>query len=241
MSEVGEQFDQLQQKFGGLNKRVKRMVIAGLFALVYAVLDVLLIQPLMEEYSEVSKAIEKAKSDSKKFAANMMNLQNQFGIDPTLSDQEQVDAMGELLQKVETDIVMSSAEFVSPDQMIAFINELLRQSNNVSLQYIKKLPVDRVTVTTLREDIKIDEKPASKKPPVPAEPTEIAKDNVYRYSVEIGLKGNYLDILSYAQKVENLPWRVFWEAAEFDASVHAETSATFNIYTISLDEYWLTL
>ncbi len=245
MSSISSSLGNLHQKYLVLGKNFRRLLVSGFLALVYAVVDIALVQPLMEEFSEVTKAIEKAKADSKSYTAKMLNVQSQFGIDPTLSDQEQVEAMTGVLAKLESEISAASNAFVSPSQMVNLLYDILNKGKTLSIVSIEKFPADVIN--------KIEE---GKSPVVDAKniketlknmqaakeaPQEDDIGNIYRYEVEIVLQGSYHDILKYMQQLESMRWRLFWENAELSVESYPLSELRFSVYTLSMEEDWLIL
>jgi len=245
MSSVSTPLDNLHKQYMTLGKNFRRLLVSGLLALVYVAVDIALVQPLMEEFSEVTKAIEKAKADSKSYTAKMLNVQSQFGIDPTLSDQEQVEAMSSVLAKLESEINTTSTDFVSPNQMVDLLYDILNKGKTLSIVSLEKLPADTINETeegkapaidvqNIRETLKNLE--AAKKAP-----QEDDKDKIYRYEVELVLQGSYHDILKYIQQLESMRWRLFWENAELTVKSYPLSELRFSVYTISMEKDWLIL
>ncbi|MNL80209.1 hypothetical protein D3C87_2070030 [compost metagenome] len=59
--------------------------------------------------------------------------------------------------------------------------------------------------------------------------------------MEVVLQGGYLDMLDYMESLENAPQQLFWGRAQLDARNYPTASLTLTLYTLSLDEKWMTL
>jgi len=247
-SSITEQLDTLHKQYSVLSKNMRRLLISGVLALIYALVDLVLVQPLMDEFSEVTKAVEKAKADTKSYTAKMLNVQNKFGIDPTLSDQEQIEKMTNVLKKLEAEISRTSSEFVDPRQMVDLLYAMLNQGKTLSLIAIEKLPVDIIDIhgnsaSTLPANLDVsDAKEALQSiEKIKQSQHKDNKDSMYRYEVELTVQGSYIELLNYLQKLESLPWNLFWENVELKVKEHPVSELRLSVYTISLHNNWMTL
>ena len=63
--------------------------------------------------------------------------------------------------------------------------------------------------------------------------------NVYKHGIEITLQGRYLDMLNYLDRLEALPWQMFWAQAQMDARNYPAVRIKVTVFTLSLDKEWL--
>jgi len=245
MSSVSTPLDNLYKKYMMLGKSFRYLLVGGVMTLVYAVIDIAIVQPMLGEFNEVTKAIEKAKADSKSYAAKMLNVQNQFDIDPTLSDQEQVNAMASVLAKLETEINTTSSDFVSPNQMVDLLYDILNKGKTLSIVSVEKLPANSMSENKEREapviDIKNIKETLNNLEATKKTPKVDDKDKIYRYEVELVIQGSYHEILKYIQQLESMHWRIFWENAELTVESYPLSQLRFSVYTISMEKDWLIL
>lgn len=55
------------------------------------------------------------------------------------------------------------------------------------------------------------------------------------------MQGSYLDLLSYLRTLEALPWHMLWGRISLVADKYPQSTLTITIYTLSLNETWLSL
>jgi len=234
--------ESLKTQYFGLSKTIRRVLLSGIFAAIYAVLDMAVIQPLMEEYSEVTKSIEKAKADSKGFAAQLLDLKGTAGIDPSLSDQQQMEVATLKLNELESSISQATSNFITPQQMSKFLSELLGRSKNLTLLTMENLTPGSITIKTVR-DLPVEKEAGNKKNAVPVKPEVevIGEDKVFKHAVRMELRGKYTDIARYVQNIENMPWRLFWQELSLETDTYPYSRVTLEVYTLSLNKDWLTL
>lgn len=112
---------------------------------------------------------------------------------------------------------------VAPEKMGELLQQLLRSNGKLKLLSLRTLPASGMGG-------KADAKAA---------PTQ--RELLYRHGVEVVLQGGYLDMLGYMEALERSPQQVFWGRAQLDAHEYPNSTLTLTLYTLGLDEKWMTL
>jgi len=232
MSSLTTQFETLANQFRALDKKIRGVLLLGFIFLCYALLDTFLIQPMMTEYDNAVADITKTIKSRKSIEKEISLVSKQLGIDPKLKDDEQLLALKEQIAKLDENIKTASAQFVTADEMIKFLNDLLVSSGKLELLSMEKLPVEFTILKTVDNPNKVSD---------PKDNASVSESKIYRHGVKFQLSGRYVEIVKYMQAIESLPWRVFWEASDLNTESYPNSVVSFEIYTLSLDENWLTL
>lgn len=53
-----------------------------------------------------------------------------------------------------------------------------------------------------------------------------------RYQMEFELEGGYLNLLSYLQELESMPWKFFWEKVDFQVEDYPRAVTRLQLYTL---------
>ncbi|HEX5462923.1 MAG TPA: hypothetical protein VFX20_23385 [Steroidobacteraceae bacterium] len=69
----------------------------------------------------------------------------------------------------------------------------------------------------------------------------VTGDGPYVHSAELTLQGRYLDILTYLQALEGLPWHFYWQTLALDATHYPTTRVTVRLGTVSMSREWIDL
>jgi MSHA biogenesis protein MshJ len=112
---------------------------------------------------------------------------------------------------------------VAPEKMGQLLQQLLRSNGKLKLLSLRTLPVSGMGGNA-------DPKAA------PAR-----RELLYRHGVEVVLQGGYLDMLDYMEALEGSPQQVFWGRAQLDAHDYPNSTLTLTLYTLGLDDKWMTL
>jgi MSHA biogenesis protein MshJ len=68
-----------------------------------------------------------------------------------------------------------------------------------------------------------------------------ASGGPYVHSVVLVVQGQYLDVLTYLQALESLPWHFYWQSLELDATHYPMTQVTVRLGTVSMSHDWIEL
>ena len=235
MSSLQAQLEDVQNKFKALDKNIQRVLILGVAFLLYTMVDTFAVQPMVTEYDGITKQITKSISDRKVLEKQISLVSKQLGIDPDLPDDEQLNVLKVKISELDEILKTASAQFVTADEMIGFLNDMLIKSKKLELLSMEKLPLEYTVLKTIENNKRSSKKSNLKNSKV------VSEAKVYRHGVIFTLSGRYIEIVRYMQALENMPWRIFWEASSLNTEEYPSSTVSFKIYTLSLDENWLTL
>jgi MSHA biogenesis protein MshJ len=206
------------EKIDALSPRERVILFALVLALLWALVDGLLLGPL-DQARQAEQ--DKLAAASAQIAAAQEALTLRAGqIDPAQAARQRLEqartALAERMRETED----KQHRLVAAKDMAQVLQSLLRKQSGLRL----------VELTTLvPEPIGL---------PADAKPEEAA---FYRQGVRITLAGGYETLLRYMEGLEKLPVGFYWERAELDASRHPELALTLTLYTLSTERTWLTV
>jgi len=119
------------------------------------------------------------------------------------------------------------AGLVPPERIAPMLETILRSNGRLRLLGLKSIAVSPLVA---RPD-----NVALNAPVVPA------ASAIYRHGVELTVFGNYLDMVAYMNALESMPTQLFWGKANLEVQEYPNARLTLTLYTLSLDEKWLTL
>lgn len=215
----------LSGRIDGMTLRERIAIFLASVAGVLFVINALVLEPL--------SARNKALADQLRQQEQMVEAANTeisvrmaaFGANP---DQATLQQLAELNRKA---VLLAGSlrtmqhGLVAPEKMGVLMQQLLRSNGKLKLVSLRTLPVSGLG----GKDAK-DAKPAAGQ-----------RDLLYQHGVEVVLQGAYLDMLDYMESLEGLPQQLFWGRAQLDARNYPASTLTLTLYTLSLDEKWMTL
>ncbi|HNV89030.1 MAG TPA: MSHA biogenesis protein MshJ [Methylotenera sp.] len=212
-------------KFEALNLRERWMVACALLVVVYAAINMLLLGPVLERQKILNRELEADQLQIQDLNQQIGEFSRQPVIDPDAQNKQHIAELQSHLQLLETRLSDLQTTLISPDKMPELLRSLLKKNGNLKLIELKTLPVKGLLESS-------------------AESTEQAPKQdvpVFKHGVEITIEGRYLDLLEYVTELEKMPWHVLWSKAALNAEHYPDSQLTLTVYTLSLDQTWLSI
>ncbi|MDA8327409.1 MAG: hypothetical protein M0Z83_00380 [Betaproteobacteria bacterium] len=225
-------WQRMVDRIDALSFRERSMIFIAATAVLLSVANSLLIDPLLTKQKALSAQIVQTQLTTSALRSQIQTLLKISNTDPNIALRLKLNgllAQSESSGKTLGDI---QSRLVSPQQMPALLEDLLKQNKNVHLLALKTLPVETLDASTGDK--------SAPKTTTPSKPDTAGNPLIYKHGVEITLSGNYFDLLHYLNAIEMLPWRMFW--GKVDLSVDDDThmiQLTLRLYTLSQDQAWL--
>lgn len=211
-----QQWRALEQRFAGLQRRERAILLAGGVVLVLWS-GFLLFDASVARQRVLVEQIEQLRADTAVSKGQSAQIVRLLGEDANVQAQARIAQLSKETRDIELQMQRLNGGFVPPDRMAEILQKMLALDKGVKLEGLKTLPVSRVQV----------------------EKQGAETANVYRHTVEISLQGRYPDVLDYLDRLEKLPWRMFWSEARVDTRSYPAVRITVTVFTLSLDEDWL--
>jgi MSHA biogenesis protein MshJ len=138
-------------------------------------------------------------------------------------------ALRETVQARDEEMRIFTTDLVDPVEMRIVLEELLRRQQGLTLVSALNRPAEPL----LDED-----RAATLGEPVATEDLSDAP-KLYRHSLVLKLRGDYLDCLRYLEEIERLPWHIYWSRLEVATDEYPVNDITIELATLSLDEEWI--
>lgn len=240
-------FQQFVKYFSALQFRHRAIATAAVGALLVLGANLSLFKPLQLEIDR-HRGIEKTNMTA--IAAVMKDLaaidgQVAQGIDPF---QKELAVRDELLRKIAEGEAFFAQHDATVRQVGSLVRSLLEETPGVSLVSFKTIPgqvfysppppppppkaTDKAveSLTGAAKLLALEKKPEA--PPPVAKPVPLQK-TIYKHGVEITVRGNYPQLVSYMEKLQKFPKRVFWSEAKVTAQAYPVSVLRIVIFTLS--------
>ena len=214
--QIKQQWREFEQRFASLTRRERGILLGGGLAVILIV-GFSLADSSLARQRLLGKEIVKAQSDSAMAKAQAEVIVRQLAEDPDERARARIAALSNETRNLDTQMRGLNRGLIAPEQMAEILQKMLSRDRGVKLVGLKTLPVSHL----------IDGKQADD------------GANVYKHGIEITLQGRYLDMLGYLDRLEGLPWQMFWSQASMDANDYPAVRITVTVFTLSLDEDWL--
>lgn len=216
------QWDSLAAKYDGLQRRERILVLAAVLVGVVALLNALLLEPMAARKKVLLSQIAGDSRQMQQIHQQTQEMLQRARIDPDAAVKARLAAAQGRLRTVDAEFDGMRHALVAPDRMPQLLEDILGRHGQLRLVSLKTLPAAGLTE-------------AGKAAP--------AADDlpVFRHGVEITVEGRYLDLLDYLAALERLSWHLLWGRAALQAGDGGISTLTLTVYTLSLDQTWLSL
>lgn len=210
--------------------RERALMLLAAVALSFFLIDSLLVTPQTKRYKQLTSKMESLLQDTDKTNLQIAALSARLAMGSDVNKKAELDRL--ISQIAETDALLSE-EDGNPLHLSALLSSLLETTPGLQLMSLKTLPV-----VPLQPRAPLDEngKPALRPGPpmiAGAVPETVPPATIYQHGVEITIKGNYLAMLPYLEKIKHYPKRLFWVEAKLEVAKYPNSILRLNLHTLS--------
>lgn len=223
------QWEKLSSRIDGMTLRERVAIFVATVATVLFVIYSLVLEPLFARNQMLAQQIRQQNLQMEAANAGVAAQMAAFNANPDAAALKRLAELKSEAAALAASLRATQRGLVAPEKMGQLLQALLRSNGKVKLLSLRTLPVSGLGAAQEKGE-KADAKPA------PAQ-----RELLYRHGVELVLQGGYLDMLDYMAALERSPQQVFWGRAQLDAHDYPNSTLTLTLYTLGLDEKWMTL
>lgn len=219
-----------QARFDGMSLRERVGIVAAAAVLVYFVMELGLLNPEAARTKALTRRVEAQQAELAAVRKEIGELTGLFMHDPNVKEKAQIESMKNSI--AQADALIGQLDSNAP-QVSAVVKELLAGSSGLTLLSLRTLPVStmfqsKAAPVAAPAKPAADAKDAAPKPEAPPRPAAA----IYRHGIEISVKGNYLALLPYLERLQKYPRPLFWGDASLRVE-YPEGVLRFNVYAMS--------
>lgn len=227
-------------KFDALNKRERWMVFCALLVVVYAAINTLLLSPVLALQKTLTTELATDQSQISGLQQQLSLYNNKNVVDPDAQNKQRISELQSRLQVLESRLNQLQTTLISPEKMPELLRSLLKRNGKLKLIELKTLPT-RSLLESTSEIAGNAVTPAPNTTQQQAYQSDSQDYPVFKHGVEITVEGRYLDLLEYVSDLEKMPWHVLWSKANLTTKQHPISQLKLTVYTLSLDQTWLSI
>jgi MSHA biogenesis protein MshJ len=224
----------ISSKFEALNQRERWMVTCALFVVIYALINMLLLNPVLMRQKILANELTEDQSQIEILNQQLKELEQNPVIDPDAQNKQHIAELQSHLQRLDSQLNDLQTTLMNPDKMPELLHRLLKKNSALKLIELKTLPT-RGLLDNSPEDANTNDAEFQGKTP------NIQNLPAFKHGVEITIEGHYLDLLEYVTELEEMPWHVLWSKATLNTEHYPDNQLKLTVYTLSLDKTWLSI
>lgn len=227
----------LAGRIDGMSLRERVLVFFMALALVVALVDSSLIDPLRKKQAAVARQIQDNQAKTAAIHMQIQSLLQTGGNDPDLANRERQKRLQQEIAASDDALRGLQKGLVPPDRMAALLGDILRRDGQLQLVSLKTLPASSILeIEVIKEKADASPEAAAKTGAGGLPP---GTPMVYKHGVELVVRGSYAELLAYLARLETLSWQMFWGNADLRVEEFPRSTLTLTLYTLSLDKTWL--
>lgn len=213
-------FKQLSARLDALSLRERVLVMLAAFAVIYLVWDTFLMQPINRRQAAVQAEVAQTQARITELGETVQKLATSSSSNPNARLQTEKEHLERENGVLDEALAERTANIVAPREMARVLEAVLVKQAGLTLIEMRSLPAQPLF-------------------PAPETDEAPAEGNVYRHGLELHLEGGYVDVLTYLQALEALPWTFFWDSIELESVKYPRNRVKIVVYTLSLSEDWI--
>lgn len=225
-------WDRLADRVDAMSLRERVLVFLMVAAVVLALMNVLLLNPLLAKQTRLSGQMKQDEGRLEAVHAQVQALVRESTGGADAARKERLLILKQQIAQVDDALRALQKGLVPPDRMASLLKDILQREGRLQLVSLKTLPA-----SSILEDAQKGA-PAEK---IKASASSAEGPLVYRHGVEVVVRGEYRELLDYLVRLEGLKWQMFWGKAELKVEEYPRSTLTLTLYTLSLDKTWLAI
>jgi MSHA biogenesis protein MshJ len=221
-------------KFDALSERERIIVFAAAVLVVLFLMTTLFISPSVTRIKALNTQMQQQQTELAALKMQVEALQT-AAANPDALNRAHRDNLNRQIAEANTEIEGMQENLVPAQKMNKLLQDMLSRNPRLQLVEMRTLPAGTLVTPLTAPAVEAPAGATGTSPSTAA----TAEDNIFKHGVEITLEGSYVDLHDYLQRIEQLPWRMFWARAELDTENYPQLKLKLTIYTLSLDKAWL--
>jgi MSHA biogenesis protein MshJ len=193
-----------------LELRERILLLLATIVILYLAADSMGFQPTLkaQQVTEQNTSALEMKLSALHEQANLLNYRSTD--ESTRLLQESRDTLAAELTDLDANILGQLGALVEPAQAANVLEQVLSKHRGLKMKSLQAhtLPLDEIT--SAHEQLAA----------------------LSRYQLEFELEGGYLDLLTYLQELESMPWKFFWQNVNFQVADYPHAVTRLQLYTL---------
>lgn len=207
------QAERLINRFLALAPREQKLLQITLHTLLTLVLVLLVLEPVWLSIKGQHQAAAQAEAEARQLQQQVQLLRDTPQQNPDDLLRRQLAQLANEQTLLDERISRLTDALVTPAQMVPLLKALLEQDSRLQLVALSSLPQQTLTLDA-------------------ADPEAV----LYRHGLRIQLKATYPGLTAYQQRLDRLPWRIYWQTLDYRVTDYPYADVQIELYTLSLSE-----
>lgn len=233
-------WQKLATRIDALTLRERVIIFVLVAVLLIVLVNAVLLDPLFAKQKLLSDQVKNGQTQIDRIQTEI-RLAILGQKDPDVVNRERLKELTQQTAQMQGRLLDMQKGLVAPDKMTVLLEDILKRHGSLHLLSLKTLPVTSLTQAATKNIAGTPQAVTAAAAITPPPGSESAAGMVYTHGVEIVVQGRYLEMLSYMNELENMPWHLYWGKATLKVDEYPQATLTLTLYTMSLNKKWLNL
>lgn len=201
------------QRYQALNPRERQLSLITLHLVLLALMAVVFIEPLVSRGMAQQSQANELLATNARLEQQLKQLQNSPIKDPNQELRDELELLTAERLSIENRISNLTDALVSPDKMVALLEQMLTQDSRLKITSLVTLP---------KEEIQLDANDPSAR--------------LYRHGLQLRIRATYDSLVDYLKRLDALQWRLYWQSLDYRVEQYPRGELLLEVYTLSSRE-----
>lgn len=220
------QWQQYSERFLALQLRERYLIGYGSALLLLWLGTLYLVQPLWQMHVQLQQQNRSSLQQVVGLQQQIDEVQQALSVDPDQQLQQNIDGMLAAEQQLLTQIRSVTGRYISGEQMVQLLQDVLNQQQNVRLIALENLPAKAVMLPGAVPGAAAGDNLAVGN-------TTGTKPLLYRHGTKLTFAGHYAGLQQLLQRLEQLPWQLHWRTLDYQVKEYPQAELQLELETVS--------
>ncbi|MGI9285360.1 MAG: type II secretion system protein GspM [Pseudomonadales bacterium] len=210
-------------QFEKRNRRERTLLLSILVSSVCLLLYSVLVEPALHNKDNQQKASTAAREFIASKRGELTTLRQAMQARQQSKERLLLSSLELDLKGLDEKLAQAAVNLIPPEQVPEILERVIASDKRLKLVALQNQPAERLSASGDENEL-----------------LEVDEDNVlYRHQFRMTLQGNYQATVDYLERLEQLPWRIYWDALRYEVTDYPLATVTLDMYTLSTHKEWI--
>jgi MSHA biogenesis protein MshJ len=254
-SPIKEKIQLWSDRFEALSLRERALFLISIIAVLYIAWDMLLMDRVRDQQKNAVVQMKKWQSQIADIDKRIQMTSASLSVKKPTQAMQRIEQLKSEISEISQRQKALAVGFIRPGQMVDVLKGLLATERGLQLTklqsqavqpLIRRLPEPKAQVSSSNKALAANTKQQSEEKVLESNVqnnvgSSVNLPEVYKHGLEIVFQGDYNSTLSYLRKLEQLPWKFYWEEVVYEVLDYPKAQIMVRIHTLSLDNGWISV
>jgi MSHA biogenesis protein MshJ len=244
-----------KERFEALSLRERILFLLAIIAVLYMGWDMVLMERIRGQQKLAVIQLKKWRQQIADIDARIQVVSGRLSGSGKIESRRRIEELKNQINDFHHQQETLAVGFIRPKQMVDVLKGLLAEEKGLHLTSLESRPAQPLIHPSPPAAVTIEQRLQAHGPSAGRQQVKDqaqasdqtskqdgdnpALPEVYQHGLEVIFQGNYNSTLSYLKKLEQLPWKFYWEEVTYEVIKYPKAQITVRIHTLSLEKGWI--